>query len=86
LAICGYGIIAALWSYGHGYDDSGLGSVAFVLLLMWNFLAFPFYLVSEGLSALNNEKIIPGHELITALVVLIVLGVVDYLRWRRRNK
>ena len=72
---------AGLERLGHGYEDNGLGSLAFLLSIAWNFVAFPFYFVSEGLRTLNNGQSQPHHELITALIVFAGLPLLD-LGWR----
>ena len=70
---------------GNGYDDGGIGGVAFLLSLLWSVLAFPFYLSSELLFSLNGGKEMPGHMFIALAIgtTLCVLAEIGLHRWRR---
>ncbi len=70
--------IAALSYFGGGYyDDSGIGGVVFLLDLIWSFLAFPFYLSSEMIFAVNDGIGIKGHALLASLLGLSLCGIAD---------
>jgi hypothetical protein len=77
-------LVGLLERLGSGYDDGGLGGVAFLLSMLWAVLAFPFHLSSELLFSLNGGRGVPGHMFIalaigTALCILAELGL---HRWR----
>lgn len=75
-----------LGSLGAGYDDGGVGTVAFLLSVLWNVVAFPFYILSEGLFSLNNGVRMPGHWFVVTAMgfVICILGelVVRFVRQR----
>ncbi|QNP40213.1 hypothetical protein [Lysobacter solisilvae (ex Woo and Kim 2020)] len=79
--------VALLERAGSGYDDGGIGGVAFLLSMLWSVIAFPFYLSSELLFSLNDGKGVPGHMFIalaagTTLCMLAEIGLHKWRRWR----
>ncbi len=63
--------------FGSGYDDNGLGTVVFVLSVIWSFFAFPFYLASELLFLLNGGHGAPWHSVVAALIGLSFCLIAD---------
>jgi hypothetical protein len=81
--------IRMLGRAGEGYDDHGLGTAAFLLKMLWNVFAFPFYLFAEMLSSLNGGRSYSGLG-VDAWVMGIgscILAEVALHLWRRaRNR
>lgn len=73
-----------LASVGEGYDDGRFGTWAFGLSLIWNVIAFPFYLASEVLFSINDGNAIPMHFTVTAILGFSVIGAAELL-WQRRK-
>jgi len=77
VAISGYGVIDVLSSFGHGYDDRGIGTAAFLASLVWNVIAFPFWFTREALCSLNG-----GHAGVVSISIVVVLLLVLDCLWR----
>ena len=77
--------IGLLETAGGGHDDGGIGGVAFLLSMLWNVLAFPFYLSSELLFSLNGGRDTPGHMFIASAMggTLCVVAEMSLHKWRR---
>ena len=86
VCLAAYGLLAGIAAIGRGYDDGGLGSLAFLLSLAWDLAAFPFLLVSEGLAAANKGHMMPGHSFVVAVIVMAGLWGLDQLWWRYRDR
>ena len=87
ICMLGYLLEAGLASLGAGYDDRGLGTVAFLFSLLWAVLAFPFHLASEYLFEINDSRAMAGHWLrafALGWAFLICLEVV--WQWRVRSR
>jgi len=69
---------------GNGYDDGGMGGIAFLLSMVWSVLAFPFYVSSELLFSLNDGRGVPGHMFIALAIgtMLCVLAEIGLHKWR----
>lgn len=78
-ALVGYVLLEAMSRLGGGYDDGGIGSLAFGLGLIWNFVAFPYYLAHEALFALNSGQGFQGQEAITILAGLLFFGAAEVI-------
>lgn len=78
-------VISLLERAGGQYDDGGLGTVMFVLSMLWNVLAFPFYFSWELLFSLNGGRVMPRHMFIALAIgtTLCVLAEIGVRRWRR---
>ena len=78
-------LVGVLERDGNGYDDSGIGGVAFLLSMLWAVLAFPFYMSSELLFSLNGDRSVAGHMFIAVAIgtMLCVLAEIGLHRWRR---
>jgi hypothetical protein len=78
-------VIGLLERVGGGYDDGGIGGVAFLLSLLWAVLAFPFHLSSELLFSLNGGRGIPAHMFLASAmgVAICLLAEFGLHKWRR---
>jgi len=67
---------------GGGYDDGGIGGVAFLLGLVWNVVAFPFYCSIEVLQFLPN----PWDRVFGWLIGFSVCLLAEFLYQRARRR
>jgi hypothetical protein len=74
--LAGFGI-DLLATAGQGYDDGGIGGVAFLLNIIWSVLAFPFSGASELLFSLNGGRGIPGHLWVVVAIGVTVCAIAD---------
>ena len=76
--------VRLLETTGDGYDDGGIGGLGFLLSMLWNVLAFPFYLSSELLFSLNGGRGVPGYMLIASVmgIILCMLAEIGLHKWR----
>lgn len=82
VAIGGYWLIGSLSSFGQGYDDRGIGTFLFLVSLVWNIVAFPFWFATEALFSLNEGHAVPGHGILSIAIVMPLLLILDFV-WRR---
>ena len=80
-------LLSSISLIGYGYNDGSVGSITFVLRILWSFLAFPFYLSSELLFSLNGGAAVSHHLLISSAMGVAFCAVCEtvlhFVRSRR---
>ena len=76
-------LILVLGSFGKGYDDGGIGGIAFGLQLIWCGVAFPFFGPFEALASLQQ----PTRAILGWCIGMLICGFGEaaFQHWRRRR-